>query len=262
MDFATFKNQMMKVFGLDLNSYKEAQLKRRLENLMHKQNASDYKVFFNTLVQDRRSYESFLDNLTINVSEFFRDLKRWAELEQKYLPQLLSSNHSLKIWSAACANGCEPYSLAILLEEMSPGKNHRIEATDLDKNILLIAQQGKYKADAVRNVNKKRMTLYFEQNRDEYLVKNIIKRMVNFRQHDLLIDSFGSGYNLILCRNVTIYFTREAQERLNQKFARAMAPGGILFIGGSEMIFNYQSIGYQKLSPCFYIKQHENRVLM
>ena len=73
-----------------------------------------------------------------------------------------------------------------------------------------------------------------------------------FRQQDLLTDSFGNGYDLIMCRNVTIYFTREAQDRLNQKFARAMVPGGLLFIGGSEMIFDYQSIGFEKLSPCFY----------
>lgn len=254
MDFTAFKNQMMKVFRLDLNSYKEAQLKRRLENLMCKQNANEYKDFFNILVQDRKVYESFLDNLTINVSEFFRDLMRWRELELNYLPQLLARNRSLKIWSAACSNGCEPYSLAMLLEELTPSKNHRIEATDLDKKILLAAQGGKYKEDAIRNVNKKRLTLYFDRDRDEYIVKHRIKQMVSFRRHDLLTDSFGSGYDLILCRNVAIYFTREAQDRLNQKFVRSMAPGGILFIGGSEMIFNYQSIGYQKLSPCFYKK--------
>lgn len=254
MDFATYKNQMMKVFGLDLNSYKEAQLKRRLESLMHKQNANDYKSFFDSLVQDRKAYELFLDNLTINVSEFFRDLRRWGELEVNYLPQLLAGKRSLKIWSAACANGCEPYSMGMLLDELAPSKNHRIEATDLDKNILLAAQRGKYKADALKNVNNKRLALYFHRDRDEYMVKDIIKQMVSFRRHDLLTDSFGSGYDLIFCRNVTIYFTREAQERLNQKFARSLVPGGILFIGGSEMIFDYQSVGYQKLSPCIYKK--------
>ena len=134
------------------------------------------------------------------------------------------------------------------------GKSHRIEATDLDKKILQAAQLGRYKADAVRGLNKRRLALYFEREKDEYILINKIRQKTNFRQHDLLTDSFGTGYNLILCRNVTIYFTREAQDRLNQKFARAMAPGGILFIGGSEMIFDYQALGLQKLSPCFYQK--------
>lgn len=254
MDFAAFKNQMMKTFGLDLNSYKEAQLKRRLENLMYKQNTTSYHTFFELMSQSRQAYETFLDNLTINVSEFFRDPKRWDELEGKILPDLLARKGTLKIWSAACANGCEPYSLAMLLEDLTPGKSHRIEATDLDKKILQAAQLGRYKADAVRGLNKRRLALYFEREKDEYILINKIRQKTNFRQHDLLTDSFGTGYNLILCRNVTIYFTREAQDRLNQKFARAMAPGGILFIGGSEMIFDYQALGLQKLSPCFYQK--------
>ncbi|MEW5953954.1 MAG: CheR family methyltransferase [Bacillota bacterium] len=170
MDFDSFKEQMMRTFGLDLNSYKEAQLKRRLENLMYKQNAASYKSFFEMMSRSRQSYEMFLDNLTINVSEFFRDTKRWDELKGKYLPGLLARKGTLKIWSAACANGCEPYSLAILLDELTPGKNHSIEATDLDKKILEAARQGRYKADAVRGVNKKLLALYFQQEKDEYMI--------------------------------------------------------------------------------------------
>lgn len=252
MDFSSFKNQMQKRFGLDLNSYKETQLKRRVENIMYKHKADDYQTFFAQMTNNRSNYESFLDNLTINVSEFFRDPKKWDELENKYLPEMQARKTKLKIWSAACANGCEPYSLAIILEDLDPSKGHRIEATDLDQKILKTASLGRYKADAVRNVNKRRQSLYFIKENDEYIINNKIKQRIVFRQQDLLTDSFSNGYDLIMCRNVTIYFTREAQDRLNQKFARAIVPGGLLFIGGSEMIFDYQSIGFEKLSPCFY----------
>lgn len=254
-DFNRFKEKVYQTFGLDLNSYKENQLKRRLDNLLTRKQYADYQSFFNYLNSNRNAWHEFLDYLTINVSEFFRDVKMFQSLEGKVLPELLQKKSSLKIWSAACSNGCEPYSLAIILEEISPGKRHQVDATDLDKTILQAAATGIYGPDAIRNVPKDRLAKYFKQEQGKYHIANQIKTKVSFKQHNLLADNYVKGYDLIACRNVTIYFTREAQDKVNFRFAQALNAGGYLFIGGSETIFNYVELGFEKVSPCFYRKK-------
>ncbi|HOV80825.1 MAG TPA: protein-glutamate O-methyltransferase CheR [Bacillota bacterium] len=258
MDFAAFKERVRTSFRLDLNSYKENQLKRRLDSLMTKQKitAGDYAGFLRMLASDRKAYVEFLDTLTINVSEFFRDKLMFKFLEEKVFPAFLERKKMLKIWSAACSSGAEPYSLAIILEEITPGRRHHIEGTDIDANILKAAAEARYNQEQVRNVSGERLAKYFTRNGNFYLLDEKIKQKVSFRQHDLLIDHYGWGYDLIACRNVAIYFTREAQEKLNEKFYKALNPGGVLFIGASEMIFNYHEIGFDKLASCFYRKKN------
>lgn len=254
MDFSLFKEKVRVHFKLDLNAYKENQLKRRLDSLMVKQkvNMGDYAGFFKLLAADRKAYMEFLDTLTINVSEFFRDKTMFNLLEEKVFPALLEKKSTLKIWSAACSSGAEPYSMAIILNELTSNRRHHIEGSDIDRNILQAAAQARYHPDQVRNVSGPRQTKYFRREGNLYFLNENIKKMISFRQHDLLLDPFGQGYDLIACRNVTIYFTREAQEKLNIKFYRALNPGGVLFIGASEMIFNYHELGFEKIASCFY----------
>lgn len=255
MDFEEFKRKMLMSFRLDLNSYKETQLKRRLDGLLARQKIKNYGELFQNLTGDRMAYQTFLDHLTINVTEFFRDPHRWTELEKKILPELLQHKSTIKVWSAACSIGAEPYSLSILLDELSSGRTHHLDATDIDKTILDTAQVGKYSQDAVRNVSRERLAKYFSSQGNSYLINENIKKRVSFKRHDLLYDSYGTGYDLIVCRNVTIYFTREAQDKINKGFSQSLNPGGFLFIGGSEMIFNYQELGMEKVYPCFYRKK-------
>ncbi len=170
------------------------------------------------------------------------------------LSVLLKNKSTLKIWSAGCSNGAEPYSLAIITREMTPGCRQRIEGSDLDRKILNAAALGRYSPDQVRNVSSTRLRKYFRQEGNSYVLSENIRKLVYFRQHDLLLDPFGRGYDLIVCRNVTIYFTRDAQDKLNGKFYKALSPGGVLFIGASEMIFNYRELGFEKLASCFYRK--------
>ena len=113
---------------------------------------------------------------------------------------------------------------------------------------------GRYSPDQVRNVSSLRLRKYFRREGNSYVLSENIRKLVYFRQHDLLLDPFGQGYDLIACRNVTIYLTRDAQEKLNGKFYKALSPGGVLFIGASEMIFNYRELGFEKLASCFYRK--------
>ena len=253
MDFANFRDRIYKDFKLNLNAYKENQLKRRLDGLMTKKKvpAGDYAGFLKMLTTDKQAYLDFLDTVTINVSEFFRDKPIFAVLEDKILPPLAGKG-VLKIWSAACSVGCEAYSMAIILNELSPGKRHQIEATDLDRNILQAANKAVYTKEQVRNVSNERVLKYFKKEGDMYHLDAKIKNMVNFRQHDLLTDPYNQGYDIIACRNVMIYFTKEAQDILNNKFIKALKPGGVLFIGASEMIFNAKELGLEKVASCYY----------
>lgn len=254
MDFDQFRDNMLSQFRLDLHGYKVNQLKRRLDTLMLKKKIKDYRTFLQMMLGDRSVYEMFLDHLTINVSEFFRDPSRWNELEKHILPDILKKPGAIKVWSAACSVGAEPYSLAIMLDELCLGRSYFIDATDLDKNILEAAQTGKYSKDVIRNVSSKRLSNYFTEESGSYLINSNMKKKVTFKRHDLLIDEYPQGYDLITCRNVTIYFTRDAQDKINRNFVSSLKPGGILFIGGSEMIFNYQELGLEKVQSSFYKK--------
>jgi len=174
---------------------------------------------------------------------------------------LLAGKDKLKIWSAACSNGAEPYSLAIILDELTPGVNHVIDATDIDRKILQLAQQGYYKKDLLKNIPSKRVNKYFTQEGEGYYIKPEIKKMVRFKQHDLIKEKFSKGYDLIVCRNVTIYFTRETQNVLYQKFWEALNEGGVLFTGVTECILNHRELGYSAISPWFYQKISKENVI-
>lgn len=252
MDFQEFKNRVSRELKLDLNSYKDAQLQRRIGTLMTRKRVNNYADYYRVISGDRRQLADFVDYLTINVTEFFRDSRAFQELEKRVLPELLAANPRLKIWSAACSNGAEPYSLVIILDELTPGWRHRIEATDLDPNVLRIAAEGTYPPDLLRNVPAGRREKYFRKENGRYVLDQEIKRRVVFRRHDLLADPYGDGFDLIVCRNVQIYFTKEAQWRVNSRFSRALRPGGVLFLGASETIFSPSELGFERTTISFY----------
>lgn len=254
MHFNDFKTRVMATFRLDLHSYKEKQLQRRLDSYINKLKLNNYEELYNQLVKEKNCYEKFLDFLTINVSEFFRDPQRFADLKEKYLPELFKNRQQVKIWSAACSNGSEPYSISIILEELGLSSRGSIYATDIDRTILNKAMEARYGHDSLKNVSEERMKRFFIEQNGFYLLKDVYKKKVTFRYHNLLDNNYQKGYDLITCRNVTIYFTREAQDEIYKKFNCSLNPGGVLFIGGSEMIFNYRELGFEKLSPCFYKK--------
>lgn len=260
MTFELFKEKVRAGLGFDLDGYKEKQLLRRLHALMARRQVADYAAYYRLLAADPAARREFIDYLTINVTEFFRDPHLFRYLEERVLPEMLAAKPHLRVWSAACSNGAEPYSLAIILEELAPGRPHRIEATDLDPGILEVAKAGRYPEDLLRHVSPARRGRFFRCEDGVWVVDDQIRRRVTFRVHDLLTHPCRTGYDLIVCRNVQIYFTREAQDRLNAGFVRALVPGGVLFVGASESIFNYREIGLEKVGTCFYRKVHKTHL--
>lgn len=252
MEFLEFQRRIYRQFGLNLEGYKEKQLKRRITSLMQSQGIDDFGQYFDLLVKDEKQLLKFLDKVTINVSEFFRNPDIFRVLETKVLPELVRQKPRLKIWSAACSNGSEPYSIAIILEELTPGVKHQIEATDIDRKILEVAKRGFFEERFLKNVSPERLKKFFQPQDKGYQISEEIRRRVQYRHHDLLKDPYGRNYDLIVCRNVTIYFTMEAQDLLYRKFAEALAPGGFLFIGATENMLRYREFGFEKVMPWFY----------
>lgn len=240
---------------IDLTAYKRPQMERRINSFMRTVNAGDYTEFVKLLHNDKQIYRRFLEHITINVSEFFRNRNHWEILEKDIIPALTRQRSRLKIWSAGCSTGEEPYSLAMLVQEKHLQLADKILATDIDRDVLSKAEAGIYTQKAVEGVPGAYLKRYFEHQGDFFSVNEGLKKMVNFQYHNLLRDSFKSDFDLILCRNVVIYFTEETKEQLYRKFAAALRPGGIMFIGSTEQIFQSREIGLKSAATFFYQKE-------
>ncbi|MCX7779560.1 MAG: protein-glutamate O-methyltransferase CheR [Negativicutes bacterium] len=253
-DWEVFKQKFFAKSNINLNDYKPAQMQRRITNLMNRHGVATYVDFFNLIDRDAKLYKDFIDYLTINVTEFFRTPEKFEELEKKVLPELLSRSAKLNIWSAGCSTGAEPYSLAIILDELTPHTRHRILASDLDSEMLAKAKAGVYQASELKAISPARQSKYFRQSGQQFMLREDIRSRVEFVRHNLLLDKFETGFDLILCRNVVIYFTEEAKDALYRRFLASLKPGGVLFVGGTEAILNFREIGFQHYMPFFYRK--------
>lgn len=239
---------------IDLAEYKEKQMRRRIESLIKRNGLNDYDSYFKLLTNSNRHLKEFLDYITINVSEFFRNPIQWSVLENEILPMLISKKKRLKIWSSACASGEEPYSIALLLVKMGILVNAEIIATDIDAKALEQARKGIYPQKSVVNIPAQLLDKYFTKNDDIFILKEEIKKRVSFDILNLLNDKFPQDCDLILCRNVMIYFTEEAKDKLYKKFHDALIDEGIFFVGSTEQIITPQKYGFLGLKSFFYQK--------
>jgi chemotaxis protein methyltransferase CheR len=206
------------------------------------------------LESDDSLLHEFMDRVTINVSELFRNPEQYRILRERIIPDLLKRSNPLRVWSAGCSYGQEPYSLAICLEEAAPGKRHSIFASDIDDRALASAQRGVFSQLDAKSVDREHRARWFTEDGDNLIADDHLKDMIHFGKVNLLKDSFTTGYDLIVCRNVVIYFTEEAKARLYSQFFASLKPGGYLFVGGTERISGHAEIGYTNPYPFFYHK--------
>jgi len=254
-EFFYLKRRIKALMGIDLDNYREPQMRRRLNAFVSRTAATNMVTYCRMLEQDPRMIEELRCFLTIKVTEFFRDPVPFDHLAKNILPDLLTRNHRLRIWSTGCSTGGEPYSVALLLRELSPYARHTILATDIDEVSLIRARAGgPYRASEVKNVPPHLLENYFRVDDGLYWVSDRIRQTVIFRQHDLLCEPFEREFDIILCRNVTIYFTDLARSQLNNRFHRSLKPGGVLFIGATESLNEGVDKGFQRLTHCFYVK--------
>lgn len=253
-DYQDFIKKIKNKTKIDLSLYKELQMKRRLVSFYEKKGFSSFNEFFLAINHDDSLLQEFLDRITINVSEFYRNYNRWEVLETKIIPKLLQRSKKLKIWSAACSTGEEPYTIAMILSKFVPLSTISILATDIDKNILQRAKIGKYPERSLQEVPSSIKQKYFTKSGEFYDINSDIKNAIQFKQHNLLGDKYEENYDLIVCRNVLIYFTEEAKQELYLKFSAALKKDGILFVGSTEQIFNPSQYGFENEDTFFYRK--------
>ena len=255
-NYEKFKKDILQLAGIDLNSYKEKQMRRRINTLITKNNVKTYNDYVALIKKDKEKFDQFINFLTINVSEFYRNPDQWKILEGEVFPALIKKfGKNLKIWSAACSTGDEPYSLVMALSRQVPLTNIKIIATDIDNQVLDTARMGLYNEKSIASVPDDLKKKYFTKVGSSYQISDEIKKRVEFKKHDLLKDPYPSGCNLIVCRNVVIYFTEEAKDVIYQKFHKALQPGGVLFIGSTEQIMNYRELEFDRHTSFFFEKQ-------
>lgn len=255
MNYEGFKAQVLSLTGINLTAYKENQMKRRIDALIKKNMCHSYDEYLIKLKGDRKSLEDFVTYLTINVTEFFRNPSQWEVLEQQIFPLLLQKRRTIKIWSAACSTGDEPYSLAMTLSKLIPISQIKILATDIDKEVLAKAEEGFYQSRNLANLPKSFQEKYMTPVADGFQIKDDLKKCITFKQHNLLKDPYPSGMDLIVCRNVLIYFTEEAKREIYTNFNHALTDDGILFVGSTEQIIMCQDFGFEPNKIFFYQKK-------
>ena len=227
-------------FGFD--AYKESCLRRRVAVRMRARGVNGYQEYAQLLDRDAAEYEELLDTLTINVTKFYRNKETWDAISRTVLPDLWTRNSShLRFWSAGCASGEEPYTLAIVLAEYARKHGNapatRVEATDFDRRSLERATVGQYGVAAFDELPADLTRRYFSGS-DIRTINPAIRAVVRFQRHAITLEAAPNPpYDMIMCRNVLIYFDRDTQQRLVSGFVDALKPSGYLVLGRAETLF-------------------------
>lgn len=230
-------------YGYDFRNYSKAHVKRRVLHRLGFSNLLTITELQNKILRDKELFKDFLDDLSINVTEMFRDPDFYKSLRENIVPKLRTYAY-FKIWHAGCATGEEVYSLAILLQEEGLLDRGQIYATDFNQKVLEIAKEGVYqKADMVQfeknyqlSGGKKKLSDYYKAMYGSVMFNKELSNRIVFADHNLVTDSVFADVNLILCRNVLIYFEKELQEKVLGLFYESLVPSGILCLGTKESI--------------------------
>jgi chemotaxis protein methyltransferase CheR len=248
-DVKWFLSFILQKKRIDLSSYRQKFLMRRLSFRMSATHTNNYQDYIHLLIRDHDEFNRFLDTLSINVSKFFRDREVFDTFRKVALAEIIqrkkkTNQRTIRAWSAGCAYGEEAYSLAILIKEelKARGDNFvvKILATDVDSDALQKAKIAEYEPNSIKEVNKQQLEDYFiPLDNGNYKLKEEMKQMVVFAKHNLIGDPPLKFMDIIFCRNVLIYIRRQEQEQLFKKFNQALNPKGYLVIGKVEILWDY-----------------------
>lgn len=242
--------------GFRLDGYKDKCIRRRISiriRATHSASVDDYCTLLHSSADE---LDRLLKVLTIHVSQFYRNPPTFEKLRQDVLPVLMrlcrQEERALKAWSVGCAGGEEPYTLAMVLRELMPavpGICIELLATDIDTAVLAAARKGSYVEERLAELPPSLREAHFTQHEGRYQLSREIQQMVSFVQADIFDTDAYQECDLILCRNVLIYFERAQQERIIHNFARVLRPGGILVLGKSETLFGENRRSFQTICP-------------
>ncbi len=248
---------------IELSQYQDEHVKRRLNGFISKYQLNQAQNLLTWLEQPYQDMTPLKDHLTVNVSEFFRNPERYDDLNKIVIKDWKKNkrNEPIKIWSAGCSIGAELYSLGILLNESSILNKAQLLGTDIDPAMIAIAKKGQYKTSSLQHLPAKYLNHYFSEeiklqsNLEKnavYSLTSRIKQLSTFKKHDLLKDPFPINQDLIMCRNVVIYFKEATKLELYQKLYSALNTGGYLFVGGTESLPSQFKPMFELVAPHIY----------
>ena len=240
MAFQKIKRMLLENAGVDCSGYREEYLKRRFEVRLRATGTKTYGKYAIYLRNNREEFKNLLNDLTINYTMFFRDTDVYKYLEKVLLPKILQSSNPTKIWSAGCATGEEPYSLAILvlkvLKQGVAGHPVTIFASDIDKDALSTAAKGQYNLKQLSNLEAALIGQFFTKEGETYRVNDCVRQLIYFHELNLMAPPMHQNLDLILCRNVMIYFSKESQQKIHMSFFKVLKEGGYFITGKSEIL--------------------------
>lgn len=238
-DYERFSDFMRELVGIDLHQYKRRQMERRIRSFAARRGIESLDEYQRVVRSDADELNALLDRITINVSQLFRNPEQWERLAAHVVPELARSGHGrIRAWSAGCSFGAEAYSLAATIRSSTPDARMEIRASDIDRRILAAAGRGEFSDEDARSAPPEMLKRHFEQLPDGgWRASRELMSAVSFYQEDLLATRPAPGsFDLVLCRNVVIYFTPDARSKVHEMLARSLRPGGFLVIGSTERI--------------------------
>jgi len=257
LEIALLLEGMFRRYGYDFRDYSLAHLRRRLRHRLGVSGLPDLGAMLHRMLSERTFFEQLLRDLSINVTEMFRDPDIYLAIRNEVVPRLKTWPF-IKIWHAGCATGEEVYSMAILLHEEGLLERCQIYATDFNQIALKKAAEGIYELDQVKLFTnnyqkaggKESFSDYYTADDDAVILKNWLKKKIVFADHNLVTDGVFSEMQLVVCRNVLIYFNRDLQKKIFTTFYESLCPGGFLWLGSKETLrFADQDGRFEPLLP-------------
>jgi chemotaxis protein methyltransferase CheR len=254
-DFLEFCEAIRRITGIDLTQYKRPQMERRIRSLAERRGHFDLSAYLATLSADAERLEEFLDRVTINVSQLWRNPEQFARLSDQILPELAETGR-LRCWSAGCSYGAEAYTVAALCKSAAPTARIEVDGHDIDARMIERARAGRFSDADARSAPPAALERWFVRLRSgEWEARPELKLLTRFSTGDLLHDRFPAAhYDLVLCRNVVIYFTEDVRDALHARLAAAVRPGGYLMIGSTERVTEPAAMGLRLAFPFIYRK--------
>lgn len=257
-DFTTFCQAVSRLTGLDLLQYKRQQMERRVRTFAERRGEDDLVGYGRRLASDRDELDAFLDRVTINVSQLWRNPEQWLALGRDLLPGLVMPNHPprLRMWSAGASYGAEAYTLAAVAREAVSTARLEIKGTDIDRRMVERARRGWFSADDARDAPAAQLRKHFTPADGGWQASRELMACVRFETGDLLkVRPPAEHYDIVLCRNTVIYFTDDVRDALHARLAASLRPGGVLVVGATERVAAPAEKGLVPLRPFVYRRE-------
>jgi chemotaxis protein methyltransferase CheR len=242
-DFERYRGLIYKESGINFTKTNRSILEGRLKERLRNKQGLTLGAYFSTISTNKEELKGFLDSVTTNLTRFFRNQPHFDALEHFIIPELMkikkaAGNTTIKIWSAGCSTGEEPYTIAMLLSEILPPPwKYEITASDISLKCLMTGKEGFYSDSRIEGVPDTYLKKYFDKVEGGYKIKADIQSKIRFDYHNLQNDSGQRNLDIVFCRNVIIYFDEVTQAAVVNRFYESMAAKSFLFIGHSESLF-------------------------